>query len=93
MGIGSNPLLVGLLALALLLVVFGPPAWWYTRGRKPGERREKRWGAILLGVLVIVSIGYVKPTSRGDWLGWTVNMIRMVGGAWLLAWGAKGGRV
>ena len=93
MDIGSNPLVIGLFALVVLLAVFGPPAWWYSHGRKPGERREKRWGAILLGVLMIVSIGYVKQTNRGEWLAWALNIGRVVGGAWLLAWGAKGTRV
>lgn len=64
-----------------------------TRRRSPGERREKRWGAILLGILMIVSIGYVQPSVRGDWFDWAANIARMVGGVWLLAWGAKGARV
>ncbi|MBN9663648.1 MAG: hypothetical protein J0H49_35950 [Acidobacteria bacterium] len=93
MDIGSNPLLIGFIVLVGFLAIFGPPAWWYTRGRKPGERREKRGGAILLGILIIISIGYVQPAVRGDWFGWSVNMARVVGGVWLLAWGAKGARV
>lgn len=77
---GFDPLLIGFIVLVAFLAIFGPPAWWYTRGRKPGERREKRWGAILLGILMIISIGYVQPSFRSDWFGWTANMARMVGG-------------
>lgn len=93
MDVGSNPSVIVLIVLVAFLAIFGPPAWWYTRGRRPGERREKRWGAILLGILMIVSISYVQPSVRGDWFGWSANMARVVGGVWLLAWGAKGARV
>ena len=81
-----------LIALAVLLTVVGPPTWWYWHGRKPGERREKQWGAILLGVLLIISIGYVKPTAKGDWIGWATNVGRLVCASWLIAWGARGSR-
>lgn len=82
---------VGLLVLAIFLAVVGPPIWWYLRGRKPGERRQKQWGAILFGVLLLVSIGYIK-TSKGDWIGWLANMGRFVCASWLIAWGARGSR-
>ena len=93
MDIGSNPSLIAVFALVFLLAVFGPPVWWYSHGRKPGERREKNWGAILFGALVLISIGYVKPSSKGDWFGWVVNVGRITAGAWIIAWGAKGTRL
>ena len=93
MDIGSNPYLIALFAFVGLLAVFGPPAWWYWHGRKPGERREKNWGAILFGLLVLISIGYIKPTAKGDWFGWVANMGRIFGGTWIVAWGAKGSRI
>ena len=91
MDIGANPYLIALFALVGLLAVFGPPSWWYWHGRKPGEQREKNWAAIIFGLHVLISIGYI--TAKGDWLGWVVNMGRVFGGAWIIAWGAKGTRV
>jgi hypothetical protein len=82
-----------LLAIIVLLAIMAPPIWWYRRGRRPGERREKRWGAIFFGILILISVGYVRPTAQGDWIGWIVNMVRVFGGAWMIAWGAKGSRV
>jgi hypothetical protein len=93
MSSGLQVLLACLLALALLLAVFGPPAWWFWHDRKPGERREKRWGAIVLGALLIISMGYLKPAAKGDWVGWLVNIGRLVCGSWMIAWGAKGSRI
>jgi hypothetical protein len=90
MDVGSNVFLISLLALGLMLAVFGPPAWWYWHGRKPGERREKRWGAILFGGLLMISLGYIKPTDKWDWVGWAANIGRIVCAAWLIAWGARG---
>jgi hypothetical protein len=56
-----------LLATVILLAIAGPPAWWEWNGKKPGERREKKWGAIFFGTLLIISMGYVRPTA--EWLG------------------------
>jgi len=80
---------VSLLALAMFLAIVGPPTWWYLHGRKPSERRQKQWGAILFGVLLLVSIGYIK-TAKGDWIGWVANLGRLVCASWLIAWGARG---
>ena len=46
----------------------------------------------MLGSLLIISIGYVKPTVKGDWIGWAVNVGRLVAGAWIIAFGAKGSK-
>jgi len=92
MDIGSNIPLLIVLVLLMFFAIFGPPVWWYRRGVKPGERREKKWGAIILGSLLIISIGYVKPTVKGDWIGWAVNVGRLVAGAWIIAFGAKGSK-
>ena len=89
----DNVLLISLLAFALLFAIIAPPIWWYRRGRKLGERREKSWGAILFGILLIISVGYVRPSAKGDWIGWVVNIARPILGAWIIAWGAKGRRV
>ena len=77
-----------LLAVVILLAVAGPPAWWYWHGKKPGERREKKWGAIFFGILLVISMGYVRPTA--EWLGWLANVGRLVAACWIIAWGAKG---
>lgn len=77
-----------LLAFVILLAIAGPPAWWYWHGKKPGERRQKKWGAILLGVLLIISMSYIRPT--GEWLGWLANVARLVAACWIIAWGVKG---
>jgi hypothetical protein len=88
----STPLII-LVAFLGLLAIVGPPMWWYSHGKRPGEKREKKWGAILLGFLVLMSIGYVQPTVKGDWIGWSVNMARILSGVWLIAFGAKGSRI
>ena len=82
---------IALLVIGILLAVIGPPIWWYLHGRKPGERRDKNWGAILFGILVLVSVGYIN-TAKGDWIGWLINMVRFVSASWIIAWGAKGSR-
>ena len=88
----SKPAII-LFGLLGLLVIVGPPIWWYSHGKTLGEKREKKWGAILLGFLLLISLGYVQPTAKGDWIGWTVNMVRILGGVWLIAFGAKGSRI
>ena len=40
-----------LIVCVAFLLVLGPPLLWYSRGRKLGERRSKRWGIILFGIL------------------------------------------
>jgi hypothetical protein len=67
--------------------------WWYSHGRKPGEKREKRWGAILIGILLLASLGHVQSTAKADWIGWSINILRILGGVWLIAFGAKGSLV
>lgn len=89
--LGSNPFLIGLLVLVVFLAVFGLPMWWYMRGWKPGERRERRWGAIMFGILLLGSVGTIGPGAGGR-IAAVVAMARAVGGAWLVAWGAKGTR-
>jgi hypothetical protein len=90
MELRSNIFLIGLVLLVGFLAVFGLPMWWFMRGRKPGERREKRWGAILLGILLFASVGAGNPAAKGNWVASTTVIARAVGGAWLIAWGAKG---
>jgi hypothetical protein len=85
-----NVPLILFLALLGMFAIFGPPAWWYWHGKKPGERRERRWQAILLGALLIITIGRIGPTVKGDWLGWAISIARISAGAWLIAWGARG---
>lgn len=85
----SHLLLIGWAALVALLAVFGPPMWWYSHRRKAGEKRQKRWGPILLGILLIAGVGPTPPGARISWVWW-FNVARAVGGAWLIAWGAKG---
>ena len=85
--------LIILVALLGLLAIVGPRVWWYSHGKKPDEKREKKWGAILLGFLLLISLGYVQPTVKGDWIGWSVNMGRILSGVWLIAFGAKGSPV
>ena len=82
MGLESYIFLISLLAFVLYL--------W---GRKPGERREKEWVAILLGLLLILSLGPIKPTAKGGWIGWIASMGRVVCIAWLIARGAKATQV
>jgi hypothetical protein len=90
--IGSNVQAIVAVALVMFFAIFGPPVWWYRRGVKPGERREKKWGAIILGALLIISIGYIKPTVKGDWIGWAANVARLIAGAWIIAFGVKGSK-
>jgi multisubunit Na+/H+ antiporter MnhB subunit len=90
---GSNPLAVAALAVGMFVIVFGPPVWWYSHGRRAGERRERRWGAIILGLIVLLSASYIRPSATAEWVAWAANLSRIVGGAWLIAWGAKGKRV
>jgi hypothetical protein len=78
------------LAFVGLLAVFGPPMWWYSHGRKLGEKREKKWGAILLGILLVASVGATPATAKGDWLFKGLTIARALAGAWLIAFGAKG---
>jgi len=90
MNIGSNEYLLVSIALVGMLAIIGPPIWWYGRGRRLGERRERKWGVILFGVLLLMSVGYGQPTAKGDWLRWLVNMGRAVAGVWIIALGARG---
>lgn len=90
MDVGSNPVLIGLIALIGLLVLFGPPIWWYRHGRDPRERRKPNWWAIIFGVIVL--IGTRGRIAKGDWVGWAVSLVRYATGAWIIAWGAKGSR-
>ena len=78
------------LALVGLLAVFGPPMWWYSHGRKPGEKREKKWGAILIGILLIGSVGSTPTPAKGNWLFASFTVARALAGVWLIAFGAKG---
>jgi hypothetical protein len=81
---------VSLFAVVVLSALFVPPAWWYHRGRRPGERRKKLWGAIRFGWLMLASLGRVEPTAKGDWTGWLLNVARLEVGIWAIAIGAKG---
>lgn len=81
------------LALVGLLVVFGPPMWWYSHGRRFGEKREKKWGAILLGIVLVGSVGATPATGKGDRLLAGFTIARVIAGAWLIAFGAKGSPV
>jgi hypothetical protein len=78
------------LALVGLIAVFGPPMWWYSRGRKLGEKREKKWGAILLGVLLLASVGATPVPAKGNWVFTSFIVARALAGVWLIAFGAKG---
>ena len=85
--------IVAVLAFAGLLAVFGPPMWWYSHGRRVGEKREKKWGAILFGILLIGSVGATPTPAKGNWLFTTFTIVRALAGAWLIAFGAKGSPV
>lgn len=78
------------LAFVGLLAMVGPPMWWYSHGRKLGEKRETKWGAILLGILLISSVGATPATAKGDWLFTSFTLVRALAGVWLIAFGAKG---
>jgi hypothetical protein len=76
-----------------LLAVFGPPMWWYSHGRKPGEKREKKWGAIMLGILLVASVGATpapRPGQAANWMLVGFTLARAIAGVWLIAFGAKG---
>jgi hypothetical protein len=88
----SPPITVLLIALAGLLIVLGPPLWWYSRGKKLGERREKNWIAIGIGILLLASLVASQPAAKGNWLAWSASMVRVLGGVWLIAYGAKGSK-
>jgi len=90
MDAGLRALFIGLITVGVLLIVFGPPIWWYRRGRMPNQKRKPIWWAIVFGVIVISG---TRPTVKGDNLGWAVNIIRVEMGVWIVAWGAKGSQV
>ncbi len=90
MDAGSNPLLIGLIALVGLLAILGPPIWWYQHGRKPSEKKKLIWWAIIFGVIILSG---TRPTAKGDWLGWVASIIRIEMGVWIIAWGVKGSEV
>ena len=81
------------IALVGLLAVVGPPMWWYSHGRKFGEKREKQWGAILLGILVFGSVGATPTPAKSNWLFTSFTIARALAGVWLIAYGAKGSPV
>jgi hypothetical protein len=85
----SNPVIITI-ALVGLLAVFGPPMWWYSHGRKFGEKREKKWGAVLLGIVMLASVGATPVPAKGNWFFTSFMIARAVGGVWLIAFGAKG---
>jgi hypothetical protein len=70
------------------LVIFVAIMYWH--GREPGEHREKRWGVVLVGILVI-SIGYFKP-AKYNWIHWLGHVGGFVVISWLIARSAKGSR-
>ena len=88
-----NDTVIVILAFAGLLAVFGPPMWWYSHGRKLGEKREKKWGAVLLGIFLIASVGATPTPAKGNWLFTSFTIARALAGAWLIAFGAKGSLV
>jgi hypothetical protein len=70
------------------LVIFLAIMYWHFR--EPGERRDKRWGAILAGIL-LVSIGYFKPAKQ-NWTHWLGHVGGFVIISWLIARSARGSR-
>ena len=88
-----NLVLIILYVIGVFLTVLGPPIWWYRRGRLPGERREKNWAAIFIGIVLIGSLGSPKPSAKGDWMPAVLAIGRVLIGAWSIAIGAKGKRV
>jgi hypothetical protein len=81
------------LAVIGLLVIIAPPMWWYSRGRKLGEKRKRNWTAIHLGAFLIASEGITPMPTKGDWLLKSFNLARALAGVWLIAFGAKGSPV
>jgi hypothetical protein len=78
------------IGFAGLLAIVGPPMWWYSHGRKFGEKREKKWGAILLGIVLLASVGATPTPAKGNWLLTTFVLARALSGVWLIAFGAEG---
>jgi hypothetical protein len=71
------------LATVILFAIAGPPGWWYWHGKSRASGGRKDWGAILFGILLIISMGYVRPTA--EWLGWLANVGRLVAACWIIA--------
>jgi hypothetical protein len=84
-----NVPLILFFALLGMLAIFGPPAWWYWHSKRLGERREKRWIPIIVGVLLMIGL---RSGPKGDWLAWGINLLRACAGSWLVAWGVRGSR-
>ena len=84
----NNSLAVAI-GFAVLLAIIGPPMWWSSHGRKPGEKREKKWGAIIFGIVLVGSVGATN-TAKSNWLQTTFVLARALAGVWLIAFGTKG---
>ena len=90
MAVGSNPLLLALIVLAVFLVLLAPPIWWFRHGRNPSERRKRIWWAIICGLIVLSG---TRPTAKGDWTSAAINIVRIEMGVWIITWGLKGSPV
>ena len=81
------------IVVAVLLAFVGPPLWWYSRGRKPGERRTRRWEAIVFGIFLLSAVGRLTPAQKGDWGGAVIRLCMAEAAVWSIAIGAKGSKI
>jgi hypothetical protein len=71
-------------AVVLALVIVLAIKYW--RDREGGERRAKRWPAVLVGILLVISMAafFLQPPTKGNWIGWLAPLGRLAIIWWLI---------
>lgn len=84
------PLLGGIIGYAVLVVLAGVAAWLVLSGALPGHEAFRRWGPLLLGVILSGGFHHAATQSGDRW--WYLMVAASVGaGLYVSLWGGTTG--